>query len=486
MEGHGGSSRKGRGQKVKKSLWQRIFGLRGVTLPEDEKVGSFYKQMLIVAWPAALEGMLVSLMNSFDTMMVGRIGPVAIAAVGLCAQPRMILLLLVQAVCVGTTSVIARRRGEERQDAAVSCLKQSLVLVTGLGILITAAGYFLADPFLSLAGANEETLPDARIYFRIVAMAFTANCWSLCICAAQRGVGKTRITMITNMIANVVNVTLNYCLIEGHFGFPALGIRGAAIATAIGTCVSCVIAVAVVLKPGGYLSLPKSGRLRFDRETMSGLVKVGSGTIAESVFLRIGFLVSGRLVAGVSTAAYVSTQIVQQVSGLSFTLGDGVASACTALVGRSLGAKRKDHAMAYVKVSEKISLFMSLLLIAFIFFFKEPLARLFTDDQEILSASVLCFTVILAAIIPQNLRVVLSGCLRGAGDVKYVALVSLVSVAILRPALTWLFCYPLNDAFPVLQFGILGNWLSFGIDAIVRSVMLTHRVNKGKWLSIKL
>ncbi|MBR5743145.1 MAG: MATE family efflux transporter, partial [Clostridia bacterium] len=300
---------------MRSRIGKMLFGLRGVSLPEGEKTGTFYKTLLLVAWPAALEGMLVSLMNSFDTMMVGRIGPVAIAAVGLCAQPRMILLLLVQALCVGTTSVIARRRGEERQDAAVSCLKQSLVLVTGIGILITVAAYFLADPFLTLAGANEETLPDARIYFRIIAMAFMANCWSLCICAAQRGIGKTRITMITNMIANAVNVFLNYCLIGGHLGFPALGIRGAAIATAIGTCVSCAVAVTVVLRPGGYLSLPKSGKLRFDRETMRGLVKVGSGTIAESVFLRVGFLVSGRLVAGVSTAAYVSTQIVQQVSG---------------------------------------------------------------------------------------------------------------------------------------------------------------------------
>ena len=134
----------------------------------------------------------------------------------------------------------------------------------------------------------------------------------------------------------------------------------------------------------------------------------------------------------------------------------------------------------------KLRKYLSLLLIAFIFFLREPLARLFTDDREILAASVLSFTVILAAIIPQNLRVVLSGCLRGAGDVKFVALVSLISVGILRPALTWLFCYPLNDLFPVMQFGVLGNWISFGIDALVRSVMLTHRVNKGKWLNIKL
>ena len=474
--------------QVKEKLLRLFFGVKGSEQLEQDQdsLGGMYRRVLSIAWPAALEGLLMSLMNSFDTMMVGRLGPQAIASVGLCAQPRMILLLIEQALCVGTTAVVARRKGAGDQAAANSCLKQSLVIITGIGILMIIAGYFLAVPLLKLAGAMEDTLPDAVTYFRIISLAFVANCWTLCICAAQRGIGRTRITMTVNMAANIVNVFLNYCLISGHLGFPALGVKGAAIATASGTIVSCLMAIRSVLPRDGYLKIRPWGKLQFDAATVKSLVTVGSGTIAESVFLRIGFLINGRLIAGVSTAAYATTQIVQQITGLTFTVGDGIASACTSMVGQSLGAGKKWKAKLYVSVGQKISLCLSILLILLTFFGRRLFPTLFTDDPVIIQAASLCFVVILVGIHPQNMRVMLSGCLRGAGDVKYVALVSLISVAIVRPLTTWLFCYPLNAAFPTLMLGFIGSWLSFDLDSLIRYTMLTSRVRKGKWADIKL
>lgn len=465
----------------------RLIAIKGYENTEDnDSLKEMYRKLLTIAWPAALEGLLLTLMNSFDTMMVGRIGPEAITAVGLCAQPRMIMLVLAQALCVGTTAVVARRKGEDRQDAAVSCLKQSLMIITLIGIAITLIGNFGSVWLVRLAGAGDDTVGPASLYFRTISKAFIANCWALCICAAMRGIGKTRITMVVNMTANVVNVFLNYCLIGGHFGFPALGVYGAAIATAIGTLVSCVLALSVVLKKGDYLSLRPFTGMHFDKETVSSLIHVGGGSIAESVFLRIGFLLNGRLIAGVGTSAYATNAIVQQVSGLAFTVGDGTASACTSLVGQSLGAGKKGKAMLYVKVVQRIATFLSIILMLFAFFGRNILPALFTTDPKIIAMSALCFVVLAVAMYPQNLRVVLSGCLRGAGDVRYVALVSLISVLILRPLMTWLFCYPLNQMFPQYNLGYLGPWLSFDIDALVRAVMLVHRVNKGTWVNIKL
>ncbi len=464
----------------------RLLALDRVNRDDSDTMSDMYGQLLKIAWPAALEGLLLTLMNSFDTMMVGRIGPAAITSVGLCSQPRMIMLLVAQALCVGTTAVVARRKGEGRQDAAVSCLKQSLVIITGIGIVIMLAGYFGADWLVRLAGASNETAGDAATYFRIISLAFVFNCWALCICAAMRGIGQTKITMTVNMTANIVNVFLNYCLILGHFGFPALGVRGAAIATAIGTCVSCIMAVRVVLKKGGYLSLRPFGKLEFDSATVSSLIHVGGGTIAESVFMRIGFLLNGRLIAGVGTAAYATNQIVMQVSSLAFTVGDGVSSACTSLVGQSLGAKKKEKAKLYVTVVQRVSMVLSVMIILFTFFGRNFLPSLFTTDEVIIAAASLCFVVLIVGIFPQNLRVVLSGSLRGAGDVKYVAFVSLISVLILRPLMTYLFCYPLNSMFPHLMLGFLGPWISFDIDAYVRAIMLAVRVNKGNWVDIRL
>ncbi|MCF0135389.1 MAG: MATE family efflux transporter [Lachnospiraceae bacterium] len=464
-----------------------LLGFRREKDPGDEeRLEDLYKKALSIAWPAALEGLLMTLMNSFDTMMVGKLGSAAITSVGLCAQPRMIMLLLAQSLCVGTTAVVARRKGEDDQDAALSCLKQSLALITGLGILMTVLGYFLASPLLQLAGAGEDTLPDGILYFRAISMAFIPNCWALCICAAMRGIGKTKVTMVVNMTANVVNVLMNYCLIGGHLGFPAWGVRGAGIATAIGTCTSCIIALYMVLKKGGYLSLVPFTGFSFDKKTMKSLVSVGSGSIAESVFMRVGFLLNGKLIAGISTAAYATTQIVQQVSSLTFCLGDGVSSACTSLVGQSLGARQPKKAMTYVKVGERISIFMSVFIMLFAFFGRFWLPTLFSEEKEVIQSAAVCFLVLLAGIYPQNMRVMIAGCLRGAGDVKYVALVSLISVAIMRPLLTWFFSYPMNSWLPGLMFGYIGAWISFDVDAVLRWVLLQIRCNKGEWVNIKL
>ncbi|MBQ6680445.1 MAG: MATE family efflux transporter [Lachnospiraceae bacterium] len=464
-----------------------LFGVKRVRDEgDDEPLSSMYKNLLMIAWPAALEGLLLTLMNSFDTMMVGQLGSAAITSVGLCAQPRMIILLVAQALCTGTMAVIARRKGEGRQDLALSCMKQSLVLITGIGVAMTLLGVLLAEPLLTLAGANEDTLHDAAEYFRIISFAFIPNCWALCICSSMRGIGKTRITMIVNVIANLVNIFLNYCLISGHLGFPALGVRGAAIATAVGTCVSSAVAIAVVLKKGGYLSLRPFTGFHFDKKTMRSVISVGSGTILESVCMRIGFLINGKLIAGIGTEAFAASQIVGQVSSLTFTVGDGISSACTSLVGQSLGATKKNKARAYVRVGQRCSLFLSLIIMTLTFFGRHWLPTLFTKETAVIIGCAYSFLVLLIGIYPQNMRVMIAGCLRGAGDVRYVALVSLISVAILRPLMTWLFCYPLNDLFPNAMLPFLGPWISFDIDALVRWTLLQVRVNKGKWVNIRL
>ena len=90
------------------------------------------------------------------------------------------------------------------------------------------------------------------------------------------------------------------------------------------------------------------------------------------------------------------------------------------------------------------------------------------------------------AIVPQNARVVYAGCLRGAGDTRYVAMVSLIGVGILRPLLTWLFCFPLSPLLPALFLPATGPWWAFLLDALVRSAMLSRRVRGGKWTSVQL
>lgn len=469
------------------SPFKKLFQFPGIAFEDGTPNSSdLYKQSLRIAWPATIEGALLAIIGAIDTMMVGTLGPAAIASVGLTSQPRMILLVLAQALATGTTAVVARRKGAGDQLSANACLAQSMYLMTLLGFAMAALGYFFAEPFMRLAGANEDTLAMSVTYFQIIALGLPLNCWSLCICAAMRAIGKTTITMTTNITANLVNVVLNYCLIGGHFGFPALGVQGAAIATVCGTVVATIIAFVFAMTPGRYLRLRFHFPPRFDRDTLGGLVKVGSGTIAESVFLRVGFLITSKLIAGVGTAAFAAYQIVSQVTSLSFTLGDGIAIAGTTMVGQSLGAKRHDLAQAHVVIAKRMALIISIALMVLVFFFRRSIGTLFTEDAVVLSGVEVAFITVVIGMIGQNGRVVYAGCLRGAGDVRYVAICSLISVAILRPLLTWLCCYPLHNALPLLYFQVTGPWIAFSIDAYLRQYLLGVRIRRGQWLNIKI
>lgn len=450
-----------------------------------QQMRPMYRRALRISWPAALEGLLVSIVSAVDTMMVGGLGPAAIAAVGLVAEPRMMLLMLVQGLGIGTTAIIARRQGAGNRKGVLACLEQSIVLTFGIGLIITVIGVLLAEPFARLAGANDETIEYATQYLRIVSLGFIPNSVQLCICAAFRGLGKTKVTLYTNILSNGVNVVFNYLLIHGKFGFPRLEVAGAAIATSLGTLAACIMA----LYFAGCKESPFHYRIKwpvFDRDTLSGLLRVGTSSMAEMGVLRTGFLITNRIIASLGTIIFASTRIISQVSILSFSVGDGIAAAGVAMVGQALGAKEEKQAMRSVAVTRHLSVVSSLLLIAFMLPLRRVLACLFTQDEAVIAAASAGFLVLIPALLPQNGRVVYSGCLRGAGDARYVALASFLGVGVLRPVLTWLFCFPLNLLFPGLFLSATGPWLAFLFDAMLRTKLLADRVKSGKWTKIHL
>jgi putative MATE family efflux protein len=473
--------------QTRADLKSKILGLGGIRFMDGAPAaGELYRRNMAIAWPATLEGALLSLISAADTMMVGVLGPSAIAAVGLTAQPRMILLILAQSLCVGTTAVIARRKGADDRQSAIECLKQSLAIVIGLGIIMSLAGTLGAVPFMRLAGANEETLGMAVDYFRVISSGLIFNCVLLCICAAMRAIGKTRVTMLTNITANLVNLALNYLLIGGNFGFPRLGVKGAAIATVIGTGIACVIAVYFVMREDSYLRFKVFEKIRMGGQTLKSLLNVGMASVAESAFLRIGFLLTARMIAGIGTAAFAAYMIVMQVTTFSFTLGDGIATAGATLVGQSLGACRPDLARANAAISRRLSIAVSLAMMTLLAMARNVIPLAFTNDSEIIAGVSLAFLVVILGILPQNGRVVYSGCLRGAGDARYVAACSLLSVTIIRPLLTYGFCYPANAAFPALRLAVTGPWLAFVLDALIRDGLYIRRIKQEKWLCVRL
>ena len=178
-----------------------------------------YGTCLKMAWPSALESVLVALVSSVDTMMVGQLGPAAISAVGITTQPKFILLAVIITLNVGVTAIVARRKGEGDLKGANRCLKQALVISLTLSAVMTAVGLIFTEPLLRIAGAGDDFIVDAVAYFRIILTTNVFNCCAMTMNAAQRGFGNTRVSMVTNVSANLVNVALNYLLINGIWIF---------------------------------------------------------------------------------------------------------------------------------------------------------------------------------------------------------------------------------------------------------------------------
>lgn len=354
-----------------------------------------------------------------------------------------------------------------------------------LAAVLMAVALPLSRQLMLFAGAMEDTVDMADIYFRVLAWFLPVNALTMCINAAQRGTGNTKTTMYVNITANLVNVVFNYLLIGGNFGFPKLGVRGAAIATVIGYCVGFVLALVSLImgsKRGDFLKVSLRDNWMLKADTVRAILKTGGNAMIEQVALRIGFFTYARIVAGLGTDAFAAHQICMQFLNLSFTFADGIGVAGTSLVGQMLGKKRPDLSVVYGKCSQRLALTTALILAASIVVFREPLVKLFINTDQSQNVLELAMQVMLVVALFQPFQtssVVYSGCLRGAGDTKYVAAVMMICVAVVRPIAAYTAVY-------ILKLNLIGAWMASLIDMILRMTLVARRFGGGKWHDIKV
>ena len=466
------------------SVFRRLFSTEHM-VKKDAQLGELppnkeaYKTTLEIAIPAVMESVSIALMGMVNTVMVGRLGSHAVAAVGLTQQPRMILFSLFMALNISMTAIVARHKGAGNMQAARSCLRHSLMLKFLMGMALTLVAVIFARPMMQLAGAEADTIYLAASYFRITGFALIIQMLTMSICAAQRACGNTKITLRVNVTAQLLNVVLNFLLIEGRMGFPGLGVDGAAWSIVISAFVAFMLAAASVLHRDSILRLSKNDDWRFDRPMLTSISHIAKGSMLEQVGLRFGFFAYARVVAGLGTDDFAAHIVAQQLMVLSFTFAEGIGAATTALVGQNLGKKRPDLSIMFGKIGLRLAVVIAALLSVMCILFRYQFAGMFLDDPSIISTTA-TLILILALILPiQTSQLVMAGSLRGSGDTRYVAKTMIFSVGILRPGLAFLMIWPFG-------MGIVGAWLTVIFDQLARLVMLFTRFAGGKWIKVKI
>ena len=390
-------------------------------------------------------------------------------------------LALFFAANVSISALVARRKGQDKNDDANRIFVTFLSFVVIAAVILSVIFVAAAGPIIRLCGSQAQTHDMAVEYFQIVMGGMIFNCIQMGVNSAQRGAGNTRITMRTNLVSNSVNIVFNYLLIQGHFGFPALGIRGAAIATVLGTVVSSIMSVLSVWKQDSFVSIPYilQNKIRPAWESFVSIVKVGYSVFAEQLLMRLGFMMTAIMAAGQGTAAMAAHQVGMNIMGLSFSFGDGLQATAVALIGYSLGAKKPEMAKEYGRTCRMLGSCISVVLAVVYFFGAHWLYNLFFAEEDIVAIGVSIMHVIIFVVLLQIAQVIYMGCLRGAGDTLYTAIASTISVTLIRTFGSWFCCY-------VLGWGIIGIWMGVVADQLSRFIFASVRFRQGKWTKIRI
>lgn len=446
-------------------------------IPKFKKVA---KDVMKIVWPSMLEGFLVALVTMFDGIQVSSIGNNANSAVTITKQPIFLMISFITAINIALTAIVSRRFGENNKESVNKAMFEGIKLSFIVSLVLSVVVCLFAKQFCLLMGATTNTIDYATTYLTIISAGFIFNALRLTINACQRGIGKTKISMWTNLVANVVNVCLNYVLINGHFGFPKLGIAGAAIATIIGNAVAFIISFITILLPNGYLKFNLKLFIKPNVDSIKNIFNILPSTLFDQLLIRFGFIIFALIVNYLGDDATYVHGVCQDINTLMFTLADGFAIGTSAIIGHRLGEKRKDLAIVYARVSMMISFVCAVLVSIFVVTCREFLIGLYKPETPYRAESAKTILLIAAVMmLPQNTSWVMTGVLRGSGDTKFTAFVSLICIVLVRPISALVLCYP-------LQLGIIGAWIGMIFDQVVRLILNTRRFRMKKWLQIKV
>ena len=427
------------------------------------------------------ESFFVTLAGMIDTMMVSALGSYAVAAVGLTNQPKFIALTLFFGINIAVSALVARRKGEQRRENANEILLTALGLTVVLCAVITTVFVVFAPQIMIAAGSNADTHEAAVEYFQIIIGGTFFSVLTMVINAAQRGSGNTRLSMTTNLTSSVVNVFFNYLLIGGNLGFPALGIRGAAIATVLGTVVSAGMAVFSLFRPNSFVRIPLiiRQRIRMTRESLRSIWKLAYNSSLENIAMRIGFLATALLAARLGTDEFAAHNIGMNILGLGFSFADGMQVAAVALTGEALGAGRKKEAREFGGICQRIGFLISIALAVLLLVGGRWFYSLYFSEPHILDMGVIITRYTMVIVLLQISQIIYTGCLRAAGDVRYTLTVALISVTVIRTVVTLLLVL-------VFNLGLHGIWLGVLSDQLSRFTLMRRRFRKGEWVNLRI
>jgi MATE family multidrug resistance protein len=426
-------------------------------------------ELVALAWPMAVAMAGDTLMGLVDTKLVGGLGASALGGVGFATTLMYLGYSIMFGIMRGVKVRTAFAVGQNRAEDGFRYAQAGMLMGALIGSVIFAFGRDISWLITALH-LDPSLVEPATKFFAVVTFGAPASGMLVALSNHRQSIGDSRSPMVVGLLANIINAALAYVLIYGHAGMPPLGVAGAGIATAFVQYLEVFLLGRLFLRdmarsPRSSLSLRSACREVLALGLPIGL-QFGTETLAFTAFTAI--------LGSLSTTEIASHQVAMQIIRTSFLPGIAVGEAASILVGRALGQRRLDEADRVTRASLALAVgFMACCGVVFATL-GGVIVRGFSHDAEVI---VVARRLLLVAALFQVLdavNIVLRGALRGARDVRVVALVGV--------GVIWT-CIPTAAFFlgKLARWGAVGGWFGFVAETTLAATLLWFRYFRGSW-----
>ena len=431
-----------------------------------------FREILYLAIPAVGEMTLYMMIWIFDTMMIGKYGgQLAVSSVGLSTEIIYSFFNIIIAVGISTalTSLVSRAIGSKDYKKAEIIANAGIKIAVVLAFIFFSLLFFVPDKILNLAGATKEMLPSATRYAKISSFSFFLLTLSSTTNGVFRGVKDTKTSLYVAGSINIVNLFLDYVLIFGNLGFPEWGITGAAVATVAGNFIGILLQWSRLKKLPFKISLFSY----VSKKDIWEIIRFAIPSGLQEANFSLSRLLGLTFILSLGTTAFAANQIGVAIEAISTMPGWGVAIACTALVGHSIGENNQNKSQEYTLYSTIIaSIFMGVLAV-FFFFIPKTLVSFFINKQEInvIRIGAICLQVAAFEQIPIAIVTVLGSYFKGIGNPKTPFYVSFFTNWFLRLPIAF---YLIS----ILRFPVYIYWIITTFQWLLESIILYYLYRK--------
>ena len=440
----------------------------------------FYRTFFVLALSLALQNLLTYSVNMMDTVMLGRYSQNAMSGVSLCNQVQFMLQMLVEGAGEGAVVLGAQYWGKNKLDPIPHIIGSALRFGGAMAVLMFLIVVLAPQQLLGLLSNEPLVIAEGVRYFRIICFSYIIFTVTRILVASLRSIGIVTIGYIISFSTLCINVCLNYLLIYGNFGFPELGVRGAAIATLVSRCVELLIVIYYLKFREKQLCLTLKKLIFIDTSYIRDYIRVSFPVLLNQAqwgaaqMVQTGIL--GHLGGDVTAANAIAVQTYQVLSVVAY----GASSASGIVVGKTIGAGKRAELKKLVHTLEVLFSVIGIFTGLAIFLLREPILTVFggslTERAHVLSMQFMA--VIAVTTVGTSYQVACdNGIIRGGGDTAFSAKMNLISMWLIVVPLSALAAFRWNLA-PVVVFFLL-KW-----DQLYKIIPVTIRLHSWKWVRV--